>query len=132
MENLSSLHYVLGHRALRGIGEAVDDVKAAVRAHWAFAAASANIWDQVIPGRRVSWGFVVFHAPLLFGGINLAKIIEAGVSCRRIASANKVLDSNAQQSHCHEQADSPGQFVFHQCPLDGERGAVQVLLSGIT
>ena len=82
--------------AARRVGvHRIDGVAAAGRA------GRIRIVLDVVPyfsrTRRVRVGLLVFQRPLLFGTINLAEVVDAGVFLCRIAGANEVRDRDGGQ-----------------------------------
>lgn len=56
-----------------------EDVNPAIGTFWRLICCPTEIGAQVIPGRGVVRGFIVFKCPLVFGGGNQSQIIDAGV-----------------------------------------------------
>lgn len=64
-----------GNRTGRTHADCADCISAAGRTCWKNS--TQDICHQVLLGRNIAVGFVVFQSPLLFCSINLAEIVDA-------------------------------------------------------
>src|SRR6267142_2756751 len=71
-----------GNRTSRQFAHGVERVSSAGRTDWQHSV--LEIWKQILRGWNCLRRFIFFQSPLLFGGINLAEIVDAGVALARL------------------------------------------------
>ena len=82
-------------------GQGINVVIASYWLDWNCRARPSKIWDQIAANGCGAGWLSGFKRPLLFGLVNDAEVIDAGIGLRGLAGAHEI-----GNSHCRQQADN--------------------------